>query len=52
MNFDVFISNRWCYQVEVFMLQHMYLAPGIEIVLLTMSFDVVMSAVGVLKSPA
>ena len=33
------------------MSQHMYLNPGIEMVLLTMSFAVVMSAVGVLISP-
>ena len=34
------------------MLQHIYLAPGVEIVLLMTSLDVVMSDVGVLKYPA
>ena len=34
------------------MSQHMYLSPGVEMVLLMMSLAMVMSAVGVLKSPA
>ena len=36
---------------KFFMSQHMYLSTGVEMVLLLMSFDVVMYAVGVLTSP-
>ena len=35
-----------------FMSQHMYLAPGVEMMLLMMGFYVVMSVVSVITSPA
>ena len=35
---------------KLFMSQHIYLAPGVEMVLLMMSFDVVIYTVGVLTS--